>query len=68
MRYRQKFRAALTGEGIEITEETHGEEVFMLLHVPFSRLCMEAERSKLEMGLKGVRAGKLSAKLIKFYH
>ncbi len=55
IRYRQKFSDALNKEGIEVTEETHGDEVFMLLHVPFKRLCMEAERSKLEMGLKGVR-------------
>ncbi len=54
IRMRHKFEGAMVEEGIQIQADTIGENVYMKLHVPFDRLCTEAEKMKLEMPLHGV--------------
>ena len=54
MEFRIKFRAALEQEGVQIQEEEINELKYLKVHVPFWRLCKEAERMKLEMPLDGV--------------
>ncbi len=52
---RRMYENALQTEGIEIIQkETYHDEILMSLHVPFDRLCLAAERAKLEMPLKEV--------------
>ena len=51
---RRKFQEALLAEGILIQKDIIGENFYLKLHVPFQRLCEEAERTKLEMPLSGV--------------
>ena len=51
----KKFEMAMQQEEVEVQEEGIGDNVLMKLHVPFKRLCQEAERIKLEMPLEGVR-------------
>jgi len=51
---RQKFQAALLAEGVLIQRQIIGEKVLLKLHVPFQRLCEEAERTRLEMPLSKV--------------
>ena len=51
---RQKFQAALMAEGVLIQKDVIEENVLLKLHVPFQRLCEEAERIQLEMPLSGV--------------
>jgi len=53
---RQKFQAALLAEGVLIQRQIIGEKVLLKLHVPFQRLCEEAERTRLEMPLSKVSA------------
>ena len=55
IKMRHKFEAALLEEKIEIQADSYGENVYMKIHVPFERLCAEAENVKLEMPLHGVR-------------
>lgn len=50
---RHKFQAALLAEGVLIQRDVIGENVMLKLHVPFQRLCEEAEKTKLEMPLSG---------------
>ena len=54
IKMRYKFEAALMEEKIQIQTDTYGEYVYMKLHVPFDRLCAEAENMKIEMPLHGV--------------
>ena len=51
---RKRFHSAVKGEGLECREEELGENVYLLLHAPFGRLCEQAEDVKLEMPLKDV--------------
>ena len=51
---RQKFQAALLAEGVLLQRQVIGEKVLLKLHVPFQRLCEEAERTRLEMPLSKV--------------
>lgn len=48
------FENALNKEGLQISRETIGDHVYLLVHCPFERLAYEAEQVKLEMNLKGV--------------
>ena len=52
---REKFLKSLAYDDIEVKEDVIGDHVFMQLHVPFHRLCEQAEKIKLELPLKGVR-------------
>jgi hypothetical protein len=56
LKARSRFRQLVEAEGIEITEEiSRGDDnhnVYLLLHTPFWRLCVEAERVGLKMPLK----------------
>ncbi len=54
IRIRHHFEAAMVEEGIEMKSDSYGNSVYMKLHVPFRRLCKEAERMRLEMPLEGV--------------
>jgi hypothetical protein len=51
---RQQFEEAIKEEGVEIQKQKHKENMFVKVHVPFLRLCNEAEKCKLEMPLSGV--------------
>ena len=51
---RQSFIAALLEEGVIIQKDINANEILLKLHVPFQKLCEEAERIKLEMPLAGV--------------
>ena len=54
---RRMYETALQSEGVEIIgKETYHDEILMSLRVPFERLCLAAERAKLEMPLKEVGA------------
>ncbi|XP_072040866.1 anoctamin-4-like isoform X2 [Amphiura filiformis] len=55
---RKKFHSAIKGERLQVREEELGENVFLLIHAPFARLCEEAEDIKLEMPLKGAEIKK----------
>lgn len=48
------FESALSKAGLQISRETIGTDVYILVHCPFERLALEAELVKLEMNLKGV--------------
>ncbi|KAK2168459.1 hypothetical protein NP493_1230g00018 [Ridgeia piscesae] len=50
---RQSFIAALLEEGVIIQKDINANEILLKLHVPFQKLCEEAERIKLEMPLAG---------------
>ena len=57
---RRRFEAAMRRVGAELEREAglEGSEfTYLKVHMPFWRLCKEAERIKLEMPLKGVRTG-----------
>jgi len=60
LEFRANFLKALEYDGIEVKEDVIGNNVFMQLHVPFYRLCEQAEKIKLELPLKGVRKYLLS--------
>ncbi|XP_022098902.1 anoctamin-4-like isoform X2 [Acanthaster planci] len=54
MELRRRFhRAAREKEGLEIRERDMGEKIYVLIHCPFKRMCLEAEEVKLEMPLEG---------------
>lgn len=48
---RQKFESKLLKEGFLIDKEVYAGKVFKLLSCPFKRLCMEAEKVKLQLPL-----------------
>lgn len=54
IKLRHRFEAALVDEKIEIQADSYGEKDYLKLHVPFERLCKEAEHVKLDMPLHGV--------------
>ncbi|GFS27157.1 anoctamin [Elysia marginata] len=49
---RAKFEKKIESEGFSIQKDVIGENVFLKLHCPFKRLCVEAEKVKIEMALK----------------
>ncbi|XP_060078280.1 anoctamin-4-like [Ylistrum balloti] len=49
---RDCFERAMTEQGFFIQKDVIKDHVFVKLHCPFKRLCMEAESVKLEMRLK----------------
>ncbi|XP_012944219.2 anoctamin-5 [Aplysia californica] len=51
-RNRERFKSLLEKEGFSIQSDTVGEHVYIKLHCPFKRLCVEAEKVRLEMPLK----------------
>ena len=53
-RYRAKFEKACLAAGLELEKEPFGENVFVKVHCPFSRLSEEAEHVKIEMNLNNV--------------
>ena len=56
IKMRHKFESELLEEKIQIQADSYGENVYLKIHVPFERLCVEAENIKLEMPLHGVSA------------
>ncbi|KAK3788799.1 hypothetical protein RRG08_029246 [Elysia crispata] len=49
---RTRFEKKIESEGFSIQKDIIGENVFLKLHCPFKRLCVEAEKVKIEMALK----------------
>ena len=49
-----RFEKKIAAEGFSIQKDVIGENVFLKLHCPFKRLCVEAEKVKIEMALKDV--------------
>ena len=54
MDMRKRFEAGMTREGLQLQEDAIGTFVYVKVHVPIDRLCMEAEHIKLEVPLEGV--------------
>jgi len=54
----KEFRTAMKEEGLELTKEMGADKKhrYLLVHTPFWRLCVEAERVGLKMPLKNVRS------------
>ncbi|KAL5011371.1 hypothetical protein ScPMuIL_009922 [Solemya velum] len=51
---RERFEEALRREGFLIQVDSIEDDVYKKLHCPFRRLCVEAEKVKMEMPLKGL--------------
>ena len=51
---RERFIKELKGEGLKVQEEVIGEHCFVKIHVPFARMCEEAEKVHIEMPLRNV--------------
>ncbi|RUS78017.1 hypothetical protein EGW08_014234 [Elysia chlorotica] len=49
---RARFEKIIESEGFSVQKDIIGENVFLKLHCPFKRLCVEAEKVKIEMALK----------------
>ncbi|GFN81556.1 anoctamin [Plakobranchus ocellatus] len=49
---RARFENIVSAEGFSLQKDIIGENVFVKLHCPFKRLCVEAEKVKIEMALK----------------
>ncbi|XP_064636071.1 anoctamin-7-like isoform X3 [Lineus longissimus] len=50
---RKKFEGEMREEGVEFQKQKYKENIFVKIHVPFKRLCEEAEKCNLEMPLTG---------------
>ena len=60
-----EFGEALKEEGLELTKEMGIDKKhrYLLIHTPFWRLCVEAERVRLKMPLKNVRNKPINSNL-----
>ncbi|KAH9507801.1 hypothetical protein Btru_052895 [Bulinus truncatus] len=54
IKLREAFENKLASQGFDIKKITHEKLVYTILHCPFKRLCVEAEKVKLEMPLKNM--------------
>ncbi|XP_074650547.1 anoctamin-7-like isoform X3 [Tubulanus polymorphus] len=50
---REKFESAMKTEGLKLQTDVYKNNMFVKVHTPFARLCMQAEKIKLEMPLIG---------------
>ena len=54
MNLRERFLTELKQEGLKVQEESFGENMIVKIHVPFARMCEEAETVHIEMPLRNV--------------
>nr|KAI8757561.1 anoctamin-6-like isoform X1 [Biomphalaria glabrata] len=64
---REAFEKKMTSEGLVIYKRKASDLVFTIIHCPFKRLCIEAEKVKLQLPLKDMGIKQTVSGLIQSY-